>query len=91
MVIIIGGRQSILSQIPEDIRKAHPRLTEPLTSELCAEMVTKSLDILQDEQMAQSHMLFCDVIRLVLALQLSEANNNFGKDLPILKGGGTQL
>lgn len=77
MVIIIGGRDSILRQIPEEVRKAFPRLQEPLTGEQCSEMLAQCLDILQDEQMSHSHILFCDVIRLILALQLSEANNNF--------------
>ena len=64
-------------QIPKEARDAFPRLSEPLTSEDTQQMLDQSLEILQNEKMQGSHALFCDVIRLILALQLSVAEANF--------------
>lgn len=77
MSVIIGGRQSILMQIPKELRQMHPRLSKTLSSEECQEILSQSLSILEDESMSGSHNLFCDIVRLVLALQLSVAEANF--------------
>lgn len=77
MTVIIGGRDSILRQIPEEIRTAFPRLSSPLTSEECQMMLSQSLEALGEEKLAGSHVLFCDVVRLILALQLSVSEGKF--------------
>lgn len=63
--------------MPKELREKFPRLNKTLTSEECQEMVNQSLDILQDEEMKGSHNLFCDVLRIILALQLSVAETRF--------------
>lgn len=77
MTIIIGGRQAILRQIPEEVQKAFPRLAKPLSGEEAEEMLQQSLEVLQDENMKGSHTVFCDFVRLILALQLSVAESKF--------------
>lgn len=85
MSIIIGGRQQILNQVPKEIREAHPRLNDVLTSEETLAMLNKCMQVLTDEKMKGSHMLFCDLVRLILALQLAVANANFGNEKNITK------
>lgn len=80
MTVIIGGRQQILSQVPKELLDKHSRLSEPLDSSECILMLKKALSVLEDESMAGSHMLFCDIIRLILALQLSVAEAGFKGD-----------
>lgn len=77
MTVIIGGRQTILNQIPEDLRNLHPRLSKPLDDSECGEMLNQALALLADPSMQQSHILFSDVVRLIIALQLSVAEAAF--------------
>lgn len=91
MTVIIGGRESILSQVPQELRTKHPRLSKTLESQECQEMVEQSLAILSDETMAGSHQLFCDIVRLVLALQLSVAESSFGKEQELPKTPGLNI
>lgn len=77
MTVIIGGRQSILMQIPKEVREEHPRLDVALTSDDAQEMLKQSIEILSNPDMRGSHILFADIIRLILALQLSVAESNF--------------
>lgn len=80
MTVIIGGRQSILAQIPKELKDKHPRLSEALDSSQCSTMLEQSLSVLQDADMKGSHMLFADIVRLIIALQLSVAEARFGNE-----------
>jgi hypothetical protein len=84
MSIIIGGRDTILKQVPQDVKNKVPRLAEPLDDATVRQMLEQSIQVLQDENMKGSHILFADIIRLVLALQLSVANAAFAetKNIP---------
>jgi hypothetical protein len=78
--VIIGGRQNILQQVPKEVRDAHPRLNEPLDEKQAQEMLEQCIQVLQDPSMKGSHILFADVTRLILALQLSVSESMFGKE-----------
>lgn len=77
MSVIIGGRQSVLAQVPKELRDLFPRISKPLDNVQVDEMLSQSLKILQEPEMSGSHLLFCDMIRLILALQLSVAEGRF--------------
>jgi len=77
MTVIIGGRQSILNQIPEELRNKFPRLSKPLDSDECNAMLHQCLEALHDPGLGGSATLFTDITRLIIALQLSVSESQF--------------
>jgi hypothetical protein len=88
MTIIIGGRDSILSQVPKEMREKFPRLQKPLDSSECSLMLEQAVSALKDPDLGQSSTIFCDIVRLIMALQLSVANANFGNEKISNQGSG---
>lgn len=77
MTVIIGAKQSVLSQIPKEILEVHPRLKTELTAKETEEMLERCISALGNEQLKGSHTIFSDIVRLIMALQISVAQSNF--------------